>query len=374
MENKQLILIDETLREGMQYRGVMFSQQQRLTILDFQEQLGVDICQAGYPPAHELEANTVKALSVHAVKNQYRIRIAAVGRATRHDAAVILETGVSDLHLHLQIQPGLTDGKLDKILEDLLSLKAFVQKTSPRAALCIVLLDISRSDGKVLERFVRFCRHHGIRMLSLPDTSGVMAPNQIFDTLQQLCRLSKNTQISVHCHNDMGMAAANTIMGILAGADIFETSVLGIGERNGIADLYTTAKTLKDQGFNINVKTEDIQTFQAYYHYIDQIVTKQTKEHLISPNTPFFGDAVKTHVAGTHAEGNFGMAAEEKYYLNCLCGRRLVKKFIDLHQIACPPDLIAPLTLKIKTESFRLNRSLRPDEIKKNIVLLTESG
>ena len=62
MENKKILIIDETLREGMQYRGVMFCLEQRMKILEFQEALGVDICQAGYPPAHVHEAAVVKTL------------------------------------------------------------------------------------------------------------------------------------------------------------------------------------------------------------------------------------------------------------------------------------------------------------------------
>ncbi len=99
--------MDETLREGMQYRGVMFSLKQRLNILDFQEQLGVDICQAGYPSAHAQEAKILAALVDHAQKNHYRIRMAAMGRAIKEDAAVMINTGVSEMNLHLHIPPGI---------------------------------------------------------------------------------------------------------------------------------------------------------------------------------------------------------------------------------------------------------------------------
>lgn len=372
MKDRPIIIIDETLREGMQYRGLMFSKKQRITILDFQEHMGVDICQAGYPPAHEQEAETIKALVEHTRKNNYKIRIAAMGRANLHDAAILLDTGVSDLHLHLHIQPGLPEDDLDQSLNDLLPVHRFIQKQAKNANLCIVMLDIGRSDKNTLEQCVKFCHLHKINMLSLPDTSGILAPNQIFDILSPLCGLPGKCKLSVHCHNDMGMASANSIMGILAGGNVLEASVLGIGERNGIADLFTTAKALKDQGCLVNLKTCDLKSFQAYYQYIDDIVYEQINDHLLNANTPFFGDAVKTHVAGTHAGGEYGMASEERYYLNSLCGKHLVTKFLHLHKIPCPQDRIGPLTQEIKTQSIRLNRSLTPTDIKKIIVLLAD--
>lgn len=374
MKNRPVIIIDETLREGMQYRGLMFSKEQRLTILDFQERLGVDICQAGYPPAHKQEAEITKALVEHAKQNNYKIRIAAMGRANLHDAAILIDTGVTDFHLHLHIKPGLPEDDLNQALNDLLPVHRFIQKKTMNANLCIVMLDIGRSDKKTLGQCVEFCSQHKIDMLSLPDTSGIMAPNQVFDTLNPLCTLSKTCKISIHCHNDMGMASANCIMGILAGGNVLEASVLGIGERNGIADLYTTAKAIEDQDFLINLKTRDLNSFKDYYQYIDAIVFEQLGDHLLNANTPFFGEAVKTHVAGTHAGGEYGMASEERYYLNSLCGRHLVTKFLHLHKIECPPDRISLLTQKIKAQSIELNRSLTPTDIKKIIVLLADSG
>jgi 2-isopropylmalate synthase len=236
------------------------------------------------------------------------------------------------------------------------------------------MLDIGRSDPKTLEQAVQFCSRQGIELLSLPDTSGMMSPFQVFQTISKLSAIAGQTRLSIHCHNDMGMASANTVMGIEAGGSVAEVSVLGIGERNGIADLFTTARMLKDSGFDIQLNTQDLATFHAYYRYIDTIVYQQLGMHLLHANTPFFGQAVKTHVAGTHAHGQFGMASKEHYYLNSMCGRRLVKKYIARHKIDCPDSQLEKLTDQIKTESLRLNRSLTPADIKKIIVLLGDSS
>jgi len=368
MKNRKIIIIDETLREGMQYRGVVFSLEQRKAVLEFQEKLGVDICQAGYPPAHDLEAASVKALCHHAKNNRYKIHIAAMGRANLHDAAILLNTHVNDLHFHMHIKNDVTQKKLDTILQGLFKTVELIRKQNPDAAISIAMLDIGRSDDHILDQCVPFVSHLDIDILSLPDTSGMMAPNQVFGKIDQLSLKTGNTKISIHCHNDMGMASANSVMGILAGGRVLEASALGIGERNGIADLYTVAKILQNQGFDINLNTDDITTFKAYYEYIDSIIHEQTQEHLLNANTPVFGNAVKTHVAGTHAGGEYGMALEEYFYLNILCGKNLVKKYLKLQNI--PYDekkgekMLEEITLKIKAQSFTLGRRLTRDEVK----------
>lgn len=372
MENKKIIIIDETLREGMQYRGVVFSQAQRLKILEFQEQLKVDICQAGYPPAHESEADTVRSLFKHAIKNGYNIRIAAMGRANIHDADILLNTHVKDLHFHLHIKNDITQEKLDQTLHDLLKTIEYTRKQKPDAVLSIAMLDIGKSDPLILDQCVSFLSRHHVDILSLPDTSGIMAPNQVFETINHLSLKAGQANISIHCHNDMGMASANSVMGILAGGRVLEASALGIGERNGIADLYTTAKTLQDLGFDINLDMDNITTFKAYYDYIDSIIYEQTRGHLLTVDTPVFGDAVKTHVAGTHAGGEYGSASEEQFFLNILCGKNLVKKYLDSHNIDCPADLLNLLTLNIKSKSAQLNRSLTRQDIESIISSLSD--
>ncbi|WP_457553850.1 hypothetical protein [Desulfobacula sp.] len=364
MENKRIVLIDETLREGMQYRGLVFSVEQRLKILDFQEKLKVDICQAGYPPAHESEADIVKTLCHHAGKKEYNIRIAAMGRATIKDAALLLKTGVNDLHFHLHIKNNVSQNRLDQILSDLLKTIEFVKQHRPDAVISIAMLDIGKSNDQILNQGVSFLSDHHIDILSLPDTSGMMAPNQVFEKIHSLCHEAKDTKISIHCHNDMGMAAANSVMGILAGGRCLELSALGIGERNGIGDLYTTAKILQNQDFHINLNTDDMTTFHAYYSYVDAIVYEQTHEHVLNFNSPFFGDAVKTHVAGTHAGGEYGIATEETFFLNILCGRHLVKKYLDLKGIFYNETKLEEITSQIKTQSIALGRRLKNDEVK----------
>ncbi len=408
-----IIIIDQTLREGMQFQGLVFSLKQRIRILEFQEALGVNICQIGYPPAHPMEAKIVAQVAAHAKKNNFKIRTAALGRAFAPDAKILCDTGIDDPHFHLHIKNTITREALTATLKEIERIINMVRSRMPSPMVSIAMLDIGKTDPVLLERCAKFMGCLGIDILSLPDTSGIMAPNQVYDKIKNLSGdikrdLSEDlitnpvsgpvsdpargqgkgpindsardmgptqTKISVHCHNDMGMGSANSVMGILAGASVLEVSALGIGERNGIGDLFTTAKLLKDQGMDVGIDTNNLKLFKAYYGYLDSIVREQTGHGLIQCSTPAFGEAVQTHVAGTHARGEFGTILgkegesngeekrEEKFYLNLLCGKALVQKYLDLNQISHDEKALPHITRAIKTRSITLGRRLTKDEI-----------
>jgi len=361
---RKILVIDQTLREGMQFQGLVFSLKQRIEILEFQETLGIDVCQAGYPSAHPMEADIVARVAAHAKKNNFRIRTAALGRAFAPDADILCKTYIDDIHFHLQVKNAITMKTQTRLFQDIETVIDLVRNRRPEATISIAMLDIGKTDIGLLTNWVRFLGQNlGIDILSLPDTSGIMAPNQIHERIHSLAALPLKARLSVHCHNDMGMASANSIMGIIGGASVLEVSALGIGERNGIGDLFTTARHLKDQGMALRVDTDNRHVFKKYYEYLDAIAREQTGSGLIQYSTPAFGAAVKTHVAGTHALGEFGTMAEEKFYLNLLCGRHLVQKYLDLNTIPYGKTQLSRITDTIKTQSITLGRRLMQDEI-----------
>ncbi|MBF0228520.1 MAG: hypothetical protein HQK63_02835 [Desulfamplus sp.] len=389
MENRSIIVIDETIREGMQYQGVVFSQRERETILEFQEKLGVDICQAGYAPSHITEHENIKYLNKVAQQRGYKIKIAGMGRASINDVDTIISTGINDFHLHAHIKNNLdisdvdniadTDSKFKEIQEAIYQIRSKVSNSQ----ISIAVLDIGTSSSELLDKIAKFFLNDlCIDILSLPDTSGIMSPDAFYNkikTLKNNCEnyISKShTKISVHCHNDLGMASANSIMGVKAGATVVELSVLGIGERNGIGDIFTVSKILKDQGYILNLDTDNVKIFREYYNYVSNICKFQTGEELLNYNTPFFGDGVRTHVAGTHAKSDFGLFAQkndssskeltykkENYYLNVLCGKKLVKHYLDSIGITYIPEKLHRITDMIKSKSAELGRRLEKEEI-----------
>jgi 2-isopropylmalate synthase len=162
----------------------------------------------------------------------------------------------------------------------------------------------------------------------------------------------------------MGMASANTLMGVAAGASVVELSALGIGERNGIGDLFLVGRHLQEKGFDLNLKTEREDLFREYYEYVDTVYFEQTGLHLLDYRTPFFGEGVRTHVAGTHGATDYGVLKEGDYYLNVLCGKHLVRKFLARHSISCDPSHLPQLVEQVKTASVEVGRSLTPEEVR----------
>ncbi len=362
---RKIIVIDETLREGMQFQGLVFSLEQRLKILNFQEKLKINVSQIGYPPAHAMEAFIVAQAAAHAKKNNFNVQTAALGRAFIPDLKILDPTGIDDLHFHLHIKNTITPRALSKLFKELETFINIVRTSRPKAAISIAMLDMGKTDPELLFKCVRFLSQDlEIDILSLPDTSGIMTPNQVYDRIRDLSPENLKSRIAIHCHNDMGMASANSFMGILAGASVLEASALGIGERNGIADLVTTARQLKKQGMDLDVDTDNLSLFKDYYDYVDAIILEQTDKGLTQYTTPVFGDAVKTHVAGTHSGGEFGTTNQEKFYLNVLCGRHLVEKYLNLKNIHFEEKHLYKITEKIKTQSITLGRRLKREEIK----------
>lgn len=363
---RQITLIDQTIREGMQFQGVMFSRDQRLKILEFQEALGVDICQAGYPSAHPKEAAMVKALAGHAGQRGFNIRVAALGRAFLPDAKILVDTGITDFHFHLHLPPDDPLQESEHLFSQLVPVIDHVRTARPDAVISLAMLDMGKTPLTHLEKGIRILnRHHLVDILSLPDTSGIMAPNQVTERIRHAAAMAGDTAISIHCHNDLGMASANSVMGILAGARVLEVSVAGIGERNGIGDLYLTARILADQGIQTGFSHDRIDQVREYYGFVDDIVREQTGHGLIHAATPVFGQAAHTHVAGTHAQHLYGAGTTPDFHLNLLCGNRLVKKYLTRHHIGFHPAHLPAITAAVKEMSIQKNRRLTPAEVRK---------
>jgi len=366
MDKNRIYIIDETLREGMQNRGIVFSLEQAETILQFQEALGVDICQAGYPPAHVSEQEKLKNLVSFAFEKGFTTRVAAMGRASAMDAEIMAATKTMDFHFHAHVPESDRAKDMESLFTNVSDAVTMVRKSSPKATISLAILDMGRSDPVFLSKAVKYLIHElAMDIISLPDTSGIMGPNEVYATILPIALIAKesSTRLSIHCHNDLGMASANTIMGVAAGATIVEASAFGIGERNGLADLYTTGTVLRNQGYPINLNLDDIKTFTAYYNYMDSIYREQTGEPLLTYNTPFFGVGVKTHVAGTHSSSGFGLGHKEQFFLNILCGKKLVKSYLDQEKIKFDPTYLNAITEEVKSRSANLGRRVFRKEI-----------
>ena len=372
---QKIIIIDQTIREGMQYHGLMFSNDQRLKIIEFQEALGVDVSQAGYPPAHKSEAENVKSLYRETQKRGYAIRVSGLYRALADDVRPMVKLGFKDFQLHVALTKEMLERtSVDVIYKSLEQTVALIRSEVSEPVIDVSLLDMGNTDMDLLEECAGFLIDElEVDILTLPDTSGIRAPNLIFDRVASIVKLTiaKKTRIGIHCHNDMGMATANTIMGVAAGALVVQVTALGIGERNGIGDIFLVGKCLKDQGYPINLKTENKDLFEQYYKYINGICLEQTNTGILNYNTPVFSPSMETHVAGTHGIASYGSAGNEAFFLNVLCGKHMVEKYLHSNNIRYDKDNIKEIVAGIKDKSAELGRFISKKEV---VDIVIETG
>lgn len=367
MKKPEILVCDHTIREGMQYRGAVFTRIERTEILRFQESLGVDISQVAYPSAHESEREMLRWMICLAEEQNYRLRIAGLGRALIHDVDQMIMSGATEIQIHAVMTDRSADNRDGhSFLHSLEAVVRHIRSRVRNARISVSILDIGRTEPEVLETCVRFLSGDlHVDMITLPDTSGIMAPNLIYERIRDIAAMTdgSQTKIGVHCHNDMGMAAANTVLGAVAGASFVEVSALGIGERNGIGDLFLVGKTLKEQGYRLNLDTDNPELFREYYSYIDRLIRKKTGAGILDYNTPFFGESMQTHIAGTHGARTYGKDQGNLFFLNVLCGKHLVRNYLEKNQIAYRTQRLPEIVNEIKNRSASLGRSLTREEL-----------
>jgi isopropylmalate/homocitrate/citramalate synthase len=364
------LVVDETIREGMQHRGMMFSFEERMKIIGFQNQLNVDITAAAYPPAHESERVILYKINKECIENDYSLKPAGHCRALLGDVKFLIESGINQFYLHSDISKDLI-GKFGekKIFINLVDAIKYIRKNSDHPVIKVSLLDVGKTDKRLLRKLASYLINDlKVDILTLPDTSGVMQPFGYYDVISDICKLNTygKTLIGVHCHNDLGMAIANTIVGVFAGASVIEVSAFGIGERNGIGDLFIVGKVLNREGFRFKLNIENVEVFKAYYNYVNELNLDKIGEPILNFNTPCFGASAVSHVAGTHGIGEYGVDSrkeETDYFFNVFTGKNNLKKFSIINGLDIDDNIAQKSVKEIKDLSAKMQRSLHKEEV-----------
>lgn len=302
MSNK-IFIFDTTLRDGEQVPGCQLNTIEKVEIAIELEHLGVDIIEAGFPISSPGDFKSVVEIS-KVVKNPV---ICALTRAKKEDidAAVAslkfakrkrIHTGIgaSDIHIKHKF-----NSNREKILEMGIGAvkyaKKFVEDIEFYAE------DAGRADPKFLSLMVQSVIAEGATVVNIPDTTGYCLPDEFGQKIKYLFENVKNIHqaiISVHCHNDLGLATANTISGINSGARQIEVTVNGIGERAGntsLEEIVMILKTHKKMGLETGIKTKQI-------YGISQKVSKMMNMP-IQKNKAIVGENAFAHSSGIHQDG-----------------------------------------------------------------------
>lgn len=299
---KKVYIFDTTLRDGEQTPRVTLEPQEKLRIAKQLEEMGVDVIEAGFPIASpgdveavtiiskEIKNSTVCGLA-RSVKKDIDIAWSALQYAKKPRIHVFIAT--SDIHMKY---------KLRKTREEVL--EQAVEAVKYAKSLCedieFSAEDATRSDPEFLREVFLRVIDAGATVINVPDTVGYCIPNEFGNLIAQIrSYLPEHIILSVHCHNDLGLATANSLVGVLNGANQVEVAMNGLGERAGNAaleEVVMAIKTRKDI-FNAytNLKTE-------YITNLSRLVSGLTGIP-VQPNKAIVGINAFAHEAGIHQDG-----------------------------------------------------------------------
>jgi len=303
-ERARITIFDTTLRDGEQSPGCSMNQQEKLRLAHQLDRLGVDVIEAGFPIASDGDFESVKAIA-SVVR---RPIIAGLARACRPDIERAWEAlkgaerprihvflATSDIHLQYKLR--IThDQCVEQAREAIRFAKSLCDDVefSPE--------DATRTDPDFLCRVLEAVVEAGATTLNIPDTVGYTVPSEFGDlitTIRQRVKGIENVTISAHCHNDLGMAVANALAAVAAGARQVECTINGIGERAGNASLeeIVMAMRVRPDRFAYETGVVGEQIFAA-----SQMLSEITGVP-VQPNKAITGRNAFAHEAGIHQDG-----------------------------------------------------------------------
>ena len=296
-------IFDTTLRDGEQVPGCKLVTEEKIIIAKKLEELGVDIIEAGFPISSPGDFNSVVEIS-KAVKNP---TICALTRAVEKDIDVAgealkfakkgrIHTGLATSEMHREHKLRMSAEKvIERASFAVAHAKKYVEDVEFYAE------DAGRTDNEYLARVCEAAIKSGATVLNIPDTTGYCLPDQYGAKIKYLVEnvtgIHKAT-LSTHCHNDLGLATANSIYGAINGARQIECTINGIGERAGNTALEEVVMIMRQQP-NLNLHT-DIKTPQL--NSISKLVS-QMMQMPVQPNKAIVGDNAFAHSSGIHQDG-----------------------------------------------------------------------
>jgi len=300
-----LYIFDTTLRDGEQVPGCQLSTSEKIEIGIELQRLGVDIVEAGFPVSSPGDFQSVVELS----KNLKDVIICALTRANENDIKVAAEslqyakrgrihTGIGSSDMHIKYKFNSTREEiLERAVAAVKYAKTFVEDIEFYAE------DAGRADNEYLAKMVEAVIAAGATVVNIPDTNGYCLPDQYADKIKFLVDNVKNIDqaiISVHCHNDMGLATANSIAGVKAGARQVECTINGIGERAGNTSLEEVAMILQVHKNSFNGLSTNINS--KLFTSISRKVSSMM--HMpVQPNKAIVGRNAFAHSSGIHQDG-----------------------------------------------------------------------
>jgi 2-isopropylmalate synthase len=296
-------IFDTTLRDGEQVPGCKLDMEQKLVIAARLDELGVNIIEAGFPISSPGDFKSVEAIG-KLVKNA---TVCGLTRAVKKDIEVAAEAlryavkprihtgiGTSDSHIKFKFNSN-RDAIIERAIDAVSYAKTFVEDVEFYAE------DAGRTDNEFLARVCEAAIKAGATVLNIPDTTGYCLPEEYGAKIKYLKENVKGIEkaiLSCHCHNDLGLATANSIAGVINGARQIECTINGIGERAGNTSLEEVVMILR-QHPDLNLDT----TINSKLLYDTSLMVSNKMGMLVQPNKAIVGANAFAHSSGIHQDG-----------------------------------------------------------------------
>jgi 2-isopropylmalate synthase len=303
MADGKIHIFDTTLRDGEQVPGCKLNTTEKIRLALALEDLGVDIIEAGFPISSPGDFESVNEIG-KVIKNA---TVCGLTRAVQKDIEVAAEAlksakrprihtgiGTSDLHIKAKFN-STREEILVRAVQAVKWAKNFVDDVEFYAE------DAGRTDNEYLAKVVEAVIKAGATVVNIPDTTGYCLPHQYGEKIAYLINNVPNVDkaiLSCHCHNDLGLATANSISGVISGARQIECTINGLGERAGNTSLEEVVMVLKQHhslGFYTNINTRQLNP-------ISQLVS-ETMRMPVQPNKAIVGANAFSHSSGIHQDG-----------------------------------------------------------------------
>jgi len=343
-------ILDTTLRDGEQTPNVALSTEDKLKIAQALDELGVDIIEAGFAVNSEGEAEAIKVIANAGLKSE----ICSLCRASISDVDAALACDVDSVHIFLATSKTHLEKKL-KITQDQAIEKAVesIQHAKDHG----LIVEFSDEDGtrtelEFLHRMHKAIQDVGVDRIDIPDTVGVMVPPAMTQFVSEIKKHVK-VPLAVHCHDDFGLSVANSLAGVLGGAEEVHVTVNGLGERAGNAALEEVVMSLL--AF-YNIKTNINSRKMAF---VSRLVSQLTGI-AVPPNKAIVGENAFSHESGIHVHGVLSdgstyepmrpeiVGKERSFVVGKHSGVHAVQNKLKEYGIELTPDQMKEAVAKIK--------------------------
>ena len=303
MQNNQVQIFDTTLRDGEQVPGCKLDTSQKLVIAERLDELGVNVIEAGFPVSSPGDFISVSEIA-KIVKNA---TVCGLTRAVENDIKVAadalkfakyprIHTGIGTSDSHIKFKFNSTQDKvIERAIAAVKYAKSFVEDVEFYAE------DAGRTDNEFLAKVCEEVIKAGATVLNIPDTTGYCLPEEYGAKMKYLKENVKgieNAILSCHCHNDLGMATANSIAGVINGARQIECTINGIGERAGNTALEEVVMILKQHPY-LNLET----SINTKLLYDTSLMVREKMGMPVQPNKAIVGANAFAHSSGIHQDG-----------------------------------------------------------------------